>query len=562
MGSWLFAIFLLLFSNTAYSLEADWSEEASLPLAGHRRNIFKVSDQELLKLKEKGYLHALKYPVSITGTVIPLEPLRFFLESEAKNPIRRLIQKISKGQLPFKSLQDLYDWMGLAPYNDNENEVGIYRIPYPDGVKPDYPMGVSMIDVEQGKALTFSCVICHTSSFFGKSIMGLTNKRSKANHFFVFAKKYLPYVNGPMFKFGTRATSDETEMYKRTRNNLPSVGVLRPQVLGLDTSLPQVALSLGRRKLDAVASKSKHFEKNPRPTILDEFVSDSKPSVWWNLKYKTRWLSDGSVIKGNPIFTNFLWNEIGRGTDLVKLESWMQNNRKTIEELTAAVFATDAPVWTDFFSVKRINIEGAKRGEKYFNQSCRKCHGKYIKAWSQKGAEKLTAEESIKTIRFRYFKRTPVKDVGTDPQRYQGTSAFSGGLNNLKISKWMGTVIVPQKGYVPPPLVGIFSRYPYMHNNAMPSLCDILKKPSERAKYFYQGPAENRETDFDYDCVGYPVGDNIPKSWLKEKDALFDTSRPGLRNMGHYDGFMLTDKGEEKYSPSEKQDIVEFLKTL
>lgn len=550
-----------LISLNIYALTANWSRTASLPLEGHRRDIYQVGDQALKKLQHQGYIHALKYPVSVSGAFIPIEPLTHFMEADSKNPIRKLIQKIAKTQMPFKSMGELYDWLGLPAYN-SENEVGIYRIPYPEGEKPEYPMGASIVDTKWGKGLTFSCATCHSSEFFGKSVMGLTNRTVRANHFFVFAKEYVPYVSPGMFKFGTRANDEEKEMYARTRKNLPSIGAIQPQALGLDTSLPQVALSLARRNPDDVASKNRHYEKNPRPSKLDKFVSDSKPSVWWNLKYKTRWLSDGSIVQGNPIFTNFLWNEIGRGTDLQELETWMQNNMKTIEELTAAVFATDAPVWTDFFPASRIDINRAKNGEKLFNQTCRKCHGTYVKAWSLPGAEELSPRELIKTTKVRYLKRTPVEDVDTDPQRYQGTSAFADGLNNLKISKWMGTVVKPQKGYVPPPLVGIFSRYPYFHNNSVPTLCDILKSPERRVKSYYQGPAKDPETDYDFECVGYPTGKAIPPSWTKDKGAFFDTSKPGLGNSGHYKDIMLTKDGEEKFSPSEKQDIVEYLKTL
>jgi hypothetical protein len=558
---WTPVIALLLVLNSALALDADWSETAMIPETGHRKDIFNVGPIKLKTLTRKGYIHALKYPVTVSGAFLPIEPFKNFMESDSKNPIKKIIQKIAKKQMPFKNMRELYNWLGLAPYN-NENEVGIYRIPYPDGVKPEYPMGASLVKTKWGQALTFSCATCHSSQFFGKSIMGLTNKRVRANHFFVFAKKYVPYVTGGMFKFGTNANKLEKEMYMRTRNNLPSVGAISPQVLGLDTSLPQIALSFARRNNDHIASKSQQYEKKPRKNHLEKFVADSKASVWWNLKYKTRWLSDGSIIKGNPVYTNFLWNEIGRGVDLEELQQWLKENQPIVEEITAAIFATEPPKWTDFFSVNRINIERAKNGEKLFNQSCRKCHGTYTKAWSQSGADTLSANEKVKTINVRYFKRTPVKNVATDPQRYQATKYFSDSLNQLKISKFMEVVVEPQIGYVPPPLVGIFSRYPYMHNNSIPTLCDVLRNPNQRTASFYQGPNSNKETDYDFECVGYPTGKLIPESWKKEKDAFFDTSKPGLRNIGHYSTIMLTKEGVEKYNAQEKQDIIEYLKTL
>ena len=239
----------------------------------------------------------------------------------------------------------------------------------------------------------------------------------------------------------------------------------------------------------------------------------------------------------------------------------MKGNTEKIKELTAAAFSTQAPMWTDFFEASTIDLASAKRGEKIFETSCAKCHGSYIKAWSHENAEELNEVDILATTQVNYHEQTPVKNVGTDPQRFQGMQHFSDRLNELKISKWMKTKVEPQKGYVPPPLVGIWARYPYFHNNSVPTLCALLSKVEERPKTFVQGPAIDKEADFDSECVGYPVGENIPKDWFKDKDALFNTSRPGLRNTGHTKMF-LDKKGNELYSPSQKKDLITFLKTL
>jgi mono/diheme cytochrome c family protein len=282
---------------------------------------------------------------------------------------------------------------------------------------------------------------------------------------------------------------------------------------------------------------------------------------WWNLKYKTRWLSDGSIVAGNPILTNFLWNEIGRGTDLQELEKWMKDNSATIKEITAAAFATEAPRYTDFFPVSSINLDSAKRGEKLFNQACLKCHGEYQKAWSGNQKEILNSTEILATTKVIYHEQTPVYDVGTDPQRWQAMKYFANDLNNLAISKWMKTRVLPQEGYVPPPLVGIWSRYPYFHNNSVPSLCAVLSLEKNRPTTFVLGGAVNTLTDFDQDCNGYPVGASIPSEWQKDAEATIDTSISGLRNIGHVK--MLVDQnGNEKFSPTDKKDLIMFLKTL
>ena len=51
--------------------------------------------------------------------------------------------------------------------------------------------------------------------------------------------------------------------------------------------------------------------------------------------------------------------------DLHKLEKWMDKNKKTVIELTSAVFSNKAPHFTDFFESELINIEKAKKGESF-----------------------------------------------------------------------------------------------------------------------------------------------------------------------------------------------------
>ncbi|MGM0575220.1 MAG: hypothetical protein ACQEXJ_05775 [Myxococcota bacterium] len=76
-------------------------------------------------------------------------------------------------------------------------------------------------------------------------------------------------------------------------------------------------------------------------------------------------------------------------------------------------------------------------------------------------------------------------------------AAFAGRLNDLAISQWMGTVVEVQQGYVPPPLDGVWARYPYLHNQSVPTLCDMLTPGPDRPEVFWMGPADDPETDFD-----------------------------------------------------------------
>lgn len=549
----------LLFSFNAFA-SPDWSENSSIIPGENRANLYELSSPELAAIKDRGYIHAMNYPVTVTGLLIPYKPLLNFFQADNKNPLKKLMLELGKTYTGFKNERELYEWLGLAPLNP-ASATGIYKMPLPNGKPDQFYAGAGLIKNAHGEGLTFSCFACHAQSMFGTTVMGLTNKRPHANKFFHLARKSVPKIPTLMFGASTNSTLGEMKMFERTKKNLVSVSATVPQVIGLDTSLPQIALSLAHRNEDELASKNPEFEKRPRENALSTFVADSKPMPWWNLKYKTRWLADGSIVSGNPILTNFLWNEIGRGTDLAELEKWMSENKKTIEEVTAAAFATEAPLYSDFFPADSINLDRAQRGEKLFVQSCQKCHGEYQKAWSLAHADELSQVDLLKTSKVIYHDRTPVKDVGTDPQRYMGVKYFAESLNNLKISKWMQTRVEPQVGYVPPPLVGIWARYPYFHNNSIPNLCALLTVENARPATWIQGPAVNKATDFDQECVGYPVGEKIPKAWLKDEEAKFVANKPGLSNKGH-NKMLLNEDGSEKFSAEDKKDLITFLKTL
>ncbi len=549
-----------LFSTYAFQ-EVDWSEDAELPFGSPRENIYAFSEHDFSEAIKNGREHAYRWPVDVTGLLIPYRPFSQFLNEDYGNPLRRWASRLSKTVVPFKNTNELFDWMGLLPYSKGLNEKLLFlRGPLVKHYEKK-PSGVSFIQRKGALGLTFGCVSCHSGQFLGKTVVGLNNKRSRANQFFIMAKKVVPLVNSSFFKMTTKADEEERRMYFLARENLRAVGGVSPEVLGLDTSLAHVALSLARRNPDSLATKSSYFEKKPRKHPLESFPSSSRPMPWWNLKYKTRWLSDGSLVSGNPILTNFLWNEIGRGTDLKDLEDWTKANKGIVQNLTAFIFSLKAPHWTDFFPAETLDLSRAKRGEKIFRKSCQGCHGRYEKNWSDPTFGTGNLKDLFKTKAVFYPKKTKVIDVGTDEKRWQAMKFLAPDIMRLGFSKRTGSLLKPQKGYVPPPLEGLFLRYPYFHNNSIPNLCALMEREDRRPTFFIQGPSLNEETDYDKDCVGYPVGNKIPASWYQDKEAFYSTKRPGLSSKGHSKVF-YTREGDPRFSSEERSDLREFLKTL
>lgn len=566
-------LFTILVIIGKSAMAQDWSSEAELPgtkvckeinsvevcfADGDRSNIYSLELNELQVALEAGSGHALSYPVSSTGLRVPFRPLKNYFESESTSPLRKLIFRITKMFSPFKSLGELFAWMGLNEYPQNSDENGP-NIIAEMGRLEEYRMGTTIGGDPHAEYLTFSCAGCHSADLFGKKIMGMTTRFPRANEAFIAGKKALGLLPTIVFSTMTGANRDETEIYAKAKEDIKHVGMKKPLNLGLDTSLAQVGLSLARRELDDYATKSRYFSRHPRKNQLETKPADSKPAVWWNLKYKTRWLSDGSILSGNPIYTNFLWNEIGRGIDLKNLEQWFKSNQNTIKDLTAYVFATKAPQYEHFFPGE-IDIELAREGQKLFRQNCMACHGDYIKGWEE--ADHNNYADQLKTTKVWYHTSTPVINVGTDLNRAKGMNYFADDLNRLKISKTIGTVVKPQMGYVPPPLVGIWARWPYFHNNSAPSLYAVLTPDFKRPKFYIAAPAEDPELDFDKVKNGYPSAEKIREPYRSDREYFYDTTRTGMSNKGHTTRILLNNEGQEKFSHEDKLKIIEYLKTL
>lgn len=566
-----FFLIILVYSHSVMA-KPDWSKEAKLPgnkicevhhghkvcfKDGNRANIYELEDREFLKAQEKGATHALIYPVKSTPLMAPYNSLAKMFDSSQNSPIRNLIYRVARRISKFNSFEDIYDWIGLHDFPKTQAQAGPNLIPYLGNVEDD-PMGVTKSKRYDETGLTISCAGCHSADLFGVKVLGMANRFPRANEVFRVGKSALSKTPKFLFKTIFKPSPGDYKLFKEAKEALSYVEVKQPQVLGLDTSLAQVGLSLARRDQDEYATMEPRFRRRPRKNPLDQKRADSKPQYWWNLKYKTKWLSDGSIISGNPVHTNFLWNEIGRGADLKKLESWLVNNKQIVDDLTSYVFSTKAPKYNDFFP-SEININLAKQGEKLFLKNCSGCHGKYEKGWSD--VNLTSYKDKINTTKVWYHEQTPVINVGTDPLRHEGMAYFKDDLNRLKISKTIGTVVVEQDGYIPPPLVGVWARWPYFHNNSVPTLYDVITPDSKRPKTYIAVNAIDKEIDFDKEKNGYPSPDLIRAEYRNNRDYLYDTKKEGMSNQGHTN-MLLDENGLEKFNHEEKLAIIEFLKTL
>ncbi|MEM6731080.1 MAG: hypothetical protein AAF658_05965 [Myxococcota bacterium] len=520
-------------NETFAGIPARWNPGETVPVHG-RRNPLGVPESELTRLATAGREHTLRYPVEVTGFLVPFDPLLAVVEGQTDSPIRQLIADALPRFTGIHDRTDVWELIGLVPDRD-----GSY-------------MGVTVMDTDEGRGFTFSCAACHAGRLFGEPIWGLHNRRSRANSLFVQTKPLFDLISPNLFRLGSGASDEETAMYERTRENMRFIDSVEPRAFGLDTALAHTILSISLRENDPWATRTDEAAESPRPNPLLVEPCDVKPATWWLTKYKNKWFSDGSLVSGNPAVASVLINEYGRGSDLREVDVWLDDNSHIIDELTSAIFSSEAPSYFDFFDADEFDIEAAKRGQIHFQAQCARCHGAYEKGWDT--SETGPPREQMATTRVRYFANTPIHDVGTDPYRARAIDYLQ-ELNRIALAEKHAVVLESQQGYVPPPLVGIWARWPYFHNMSAPTLCDVLTRGEDRPSFYVAGEPIDRERDFDSLCNGYP------KLAPAHFDAPFDTRIPGLDNRGHDEGIFLRD-GEELFSPAEKADLIRFLQTL
>ena len=524
---------------------------APIPVDG-RANVFTLDDAILSDANRRGRLALLQYIATDTTIAGPYDPMsRLYCRINRRPLIRRAVHRNGLGAIGH-GWGDAYASAGLVPQPRREN-VGAYFVPFPKSGRPRTPIGLSVFhDARHTRRFTLSCAACHTRNLFGRPVLGGTNLLGGAGDTLLLLKK-VSRLPERKYRFATRARGGELTAFRSLKSQARRVHGKASRAPGLENPVAFVGLALERQTPEIPATRSPYH-------------TETKPPVLWNVKYKNRFQHDGSM-RGNPMLANLIFNEIGRGANLAELERTLDKKRDVIADLTAAAYAMTPPRWTDFFAADTIDIASARRGEEMFADRCAHCHGTYEKAWHTTDIEDVATLSNadrnrlLQTTHVTLPAETITRNVGTDAHRSEAMVDLAARANSLRVFRNNDISFTSNPGeYVPPPLVGIWARWPYLHNNSVASLAELLTPSGDRVKTFHVGPANNPERDYDTRSVGFPLGKNTPRGW-RRRDRRFDTRLPGLSNSGHDEGIFASG-GVSELSDTEKWDLIEFLKTL
>ena len=358
-----------------------------------------------------------------------------------------------------------------------------------------------------GGGLAENCLVCHAGKVAGRYIPGLGNSN---------------YT-------GDALASDVALLMRRENLTLPPGALAWPpgfpvppfvDAVGVNNAFAGSTVSLAMRDKDLNLQAVPQYPLPPANLLMPE-----KTPAWWLAKRKRFFYWDG-----------FAQRSIREG--LMQFTATPANSAATIksfepdfQSIYAWVLSLKAPQYP-----WPVDKKLTTRGLTIFINNCAECHGSYG----------LGGRYPEKTVELR--------EIGTDPVRIE---AFSRDFRQRLGESWFGEygklkTILDPKGYVAPPLDGVWATAPYLHNGSVPTLADLLN-PDQRPKAWRRTP-----DGYDQQRVGIEVetlADAPNSTGPGVVRNYYDTSFPGLGNAGHRYPPKPLSEGDQKA-------LLEYLKTL
>lgn len=357
-----------------------------------------------------------------------------------------------------------------------------------------------------------NCLQCHAQVFDGKLILGLGNSFSdftmNRGGTAMLAENFLKNLKG-----------EQAKKYDAAKNFLTAVKTISPNLV---TSTKGVNLADGLAYLlvSHRDPKTLQWSDNSLIPLPDEMIPTDVPA-WWLLKKKHGMFYNGF---GRGDFGRFLMASnlltVTDTSEAVEVD-------KHFNDVLAYINSIKPPKYP-----KAIDEKLAAKGKNIFTLTCSKCHGTYGE--DGKYLNLLIPESIIKTDSALYTANY------SNPQfvDWFNKSWFTTGDHPASL--------VPYRGYIAPPLDGIWVTAPYLHNGSVPNLETLLN--SEKRPTYWQ--RDFSKHDYNYDVPGW----NFQKKDAPGGSEVYNTTLKGFRNDGHYFGDALSEK--------ERKAVIEYLKTL
>jgi mono/diheme cytochrome c family protein len=357
-----------------------------------------------------------------------------------------------------------------------------------------------------------NCFQCHAQVFDNKLIIGLGNSEVDFN-----TKKINPQQLSFLESFlKTKSASQYEAAEKFITVSKAIAPYLHTETRGVNLADHLTAVLVAHRDPQTLVWKKEAEVDIPKQVI----PSDTPP--WWILKKKNAMFYNGL---GRGDFGRFLM-----GSNLLTVADTTEATEvyTHMPDVLSFIYSIEAPAYPG-----KTDLSLANEGQKIFQQTCSGCHGSYGK------------EETYPNLLI------PASIIQTDSLLY--TSNYS----NESFISWFNKSwftsgeskarLQPFKGYIAPPLDGIWITAPYLHNGSVPTLAALLNsklRPEIWTRNFDKPVYNYKEVGWDF---------FVPKNKSEAKGS-YNTNVAGYGNKGHYFGDHLTEK--------QRSAVIEYLKTL
>ncbi|MCA9580278.1 MAG: c-type cytochrome [Myxococcales bacterium] len=399
---------------------------------------------------------------------------------------------------------------GVVPNRDKS------PLPGREGAAAALPYSFNLVTTESGATLaTQNCLTCHAEKFNGELIVGLGNVTSDYT-------RSMAGIANLSIPDGILPENQKAELLKFQQRAVAVAPHIRMPTVGSNPA-DLIAIVLAAHR----DPKTLAWQDEPAIDLTDLPPIPMDPPAWWRMGKKHAMFATG----------------LGRGDHRRHMLASSTLCTDNVEEAEAIdAYANDINAYIQSIEAPKypfeIDLDQAIEGEQLFLANCAGCHGTY-------GRTETYPNLAI-----------PLEVIGTDAAVATASDGTQQYLIDWYNSSFYGEEgkLVAFKGYVAPPLDGIWATAPFLHNGSVPNLSLVM---NSQARPTYWRRVDSDSTNFDQDQLGWPFETrDYGKEGADGVEALYlyDTTLPGHSNSGHVFGDHLSD--------AERRAVVEYLKTL
>ena len=439
----------------------------------------------------------------------------FIQKKKAKEPVY-----VEASQQRTGNADSGYKYLVEGDYLKSGIPIGLFKMGFGksdndlgrEGLNKNVPYSFNAVIAPNGeKIVSPNCLQCHAQEFNGKVVIGMGNSLSD----YTSNRSSTAAVLEKFLKTGP----GKSKKYEAAENFIRAVEAVSPYLVtgtkGVNVADRLAALLVAHRD-----PQSLRWSDTSRLPVPAELIPTDVPA-WWLLNKKHAMFYNGF---GRGDFGRFLMASnlltVTDSSEAAEVDSHFN-------DVLAYIYSLQPPAFPD-----QVNTELAGKGQLVFEQYCMDCHGTYGKDASYPNL--LIPEDIIQTDSALYSSNY------SSPQfvNWFNQSWFTTGDHPAKL--------VPFRGYIAPPLDGVWATAPYLHNGSVPDL-ETLLNSKIRPEYWSR---DFKDPQYNFDSPGWKYK---IESEARDKDT-YNTNLKGYGNGGHTFGDKLTDE--------ERTALIEYLKTL